>query len=255
MEQSGMGLAVGDFDLDGHLDLFKTHFSEDTAILYRNNGKANFADHTMRAGLSVETRFVSWGAALEDFDNDGLPDIFWVTGNVYPEVEKQYPEFPYKTPRVLFRNLGAGRFEELLAQAGPGVEALHASRGLAPADYDNDGDVDLLVMNINEPPSLLRNDVTAKHNWIKLNLVGTRSNRSAIGARVIARYGNRTQSKSVLAQSGYLSAPDRRLHFGLGAETAVSVTIHWPNGLVETLDKLPVNRILTVREGKGLLVP
>lgn len=252
-EQSGMGLAAGDFDLDGQLDLFKTHFSEDTAILYRNNGKGEFADHTMRSGLSVEVRYVSWGAAIEDFDNDGLPDIFWATGSVYPEVERKYPEFAYKTPRVLFRSLGGGRFEELLEGAGPGIAANHASRGVAAGDFDNDGDVDLVVMNINEPPSLLRNDVTGGHNWIKVKLEGVESNRNAIGAKVIARYGGRVQRKDVLAQSGYLSSGDRRLHFGLGKETEAEVTVHWPNGRVERVAKIPINRQVTIREGKGMV--
>ena len=252
MEQSGMGLAAGDFDLDGNLDLFKTHFTEDTAILYQNNGKGNFSDYTMRSGLGVETRFVSWGAAMEDFDNDGLPDLFWVTGSVYPEVEKKYPELAYKTPRVVFRNLGDCKFEELLDEAGPGISEIHSSRGVAVGDFDNDGDVDLMVMNINEPPSLLRNDVTGKGNWLKVKLRGVQSNRSAIGAKVVARYGGRTQAKVVLGQSGYLSSGDQRLHFGLGRETSADLTVDWPNGLTEKVENVSANQLVTVREGRGL---
>ena len=136
-EQAGMGLAVGDFDNDGHLDIFKTHFSADTNILYKNNGKGSFRDVTTRAGLGVETRFVGWGAAIQDFDNDGLADIFFTTGMVSPEVERDLPDSLYKTPNVLFRNLGNGKFEELFDLAGPAMNELHSSRGAAFGDFDN----------------------------------------------------------------------------------------------------------------------
>lgn len=172
-EQAGMGLGIGDFNLDGRLDILKTHFTEDTPALYAN-GKTGFADVTIRSGLGVEPRYVSWGAAIADFDNNGWPDLFWVTGQVYPELEKKLSQFPYRTPRVLFRNLGDGRFEELMDEAGPGVTAAHSSRGLALGDFDNDGDVDLLVVNLNEPPSLLRNSVKGDNRWLKVKLVGVK---------------------------------------------------------------------------------
>ncbi|MCU1295494.1 MAG: hypothetical protein JWP08_4344, partial [Bryobacterales bacterium] len=142
MEQAGMGLGVGDFNLDGSLDILKTHFADDTAVLYRNDGKGNFEDITNSSGLGVETRYISWGAGLFDLDNDGNPDLFWVTGSVYPEIEAKLPNYPFKSPRIVFRNLGDGKFEELLDQAGPGVAAQHASRGCAFGDFDNDGDMD-----------------------------------------------------------------------------------------------------------------
>ena len=147
-----MGVAVGDYDLDGSLDIFKTHFSDDTNVLYRNDGKGYFNDVTIRAGLGVETRYVGWGAGMVDLDNDGHPDLFVVTGSVYPEVERTLPAYPFKTPRLVFRNLGDGRFEELIEEAGPGVAAVHTSRGCAFGDFDNDGDVDIVVVNMNEPP-------------------------------------------------------------------------------------------------------
>jgi hypothetical protein len=200
-EQAGMGLGIGDFNTDGFLDVLKTHFSEDTPALYQNDGKGFFSDVTVRAGLGVETRFVSWGAAIQDFDNDGWPDLFFATGMVYPEIERKFPEYPYKTPSVFFRNLGNGKFEELLEQAGPGIAEAHSSRGVAFGDFDNDGDVDILIINLNEPPSLLRNDVSGKNHWLKVQLIGTTSNRSAIGATVIASYGGRKQAQAVLAQS------------------------------------------------------
>ena len=150
-----MGVGIGDYNLDGHLDLFKGHFTDDTTALYRNDGKGNFNDVTLSAGLGVETRFTGWGAGIVDLDNDGYPDLFLVTGNVYPEIDGKVPGYPYKTPRVIFRNLGNGKFEELIEGAGPGLEALHSSRGCAFGDFDNDGDLDILIINLNEPPSLL----------------------------------------------------------------------------------------------------
>src|SRR5215467_13538310 len=167
MEQAGMGVGVGDYDLDGHLDIFKTHFSEDTNGLYHNDGTGNFEDVTRAAKIGVETRYICWGAGMVDLDNDGYPDLFMTTGSVYPQIEKTLPQFPNKGPRVVFRNLGNGVFEELVAEAGPGVADLHCSRGCAFGDFDNDGDIDILVVNLNEPPSLLRNDIRGSHHWLK----------------------------------------------------------------------------------------
>ncbi|MDQ3213096.1 MAG: CRTAC1 family protein [Acidobacteriota bacterium] len=253
LEQAGMGLGVGDYDLDGNLDIFKTHFSDDTNVLYRNDGKGNFDDVTIRAGIGVETRYVGWGAGMIDLDNDGLPDLFLATGSVYPEVEQKLPAYPFRTPRLVFRNLGEGRFEELIDEAGPGVSAAHTSRGCAFGDIDNDGDMDVLVMNMNEPPSLLRNDVSGGGHWLKVFLVGVQSNRSAIGARVIARYGGRTQAQEVSAQSSFYSANDRRLHIGLGAATVADLTIRWPNGALEKVDNVAANQLVVIREGSGIL--
>jgi hypothetical protein len=253
LEQAGMGIAIGDYDLDGHVDVFKTHFADDTNVLYRNDGKGYFIDTTIRAGIGVETRYVSWGTGMVDLDNDGLPDLFVVTGSVYPEVERALPAYPHKTPRLVFRNLGQGRFEELIDEAGPGVAAAHSSRGCAFGDFDNDGDVDILVMNMNEPPSLLRNDVTGTGHWLKVLLVGVTSNRSAIGARVTARYGKLTQVQDVLAQSSFYSASDRRLHFGLGPETSADLTVRWPNGETEKIGAVDADHLVVIREGAGIV--
>lgn len=252
-EQAGMGVGVGDYDLDGHLDLFATHFTNDTSGLYRNDGKGNFEDVTLAARIGVETRFTCWGAGVVDLDNNGIPELFMVTGSVYPEVEAKLPEFPYKTPRVVFRNLGRNVFEEIIDQAGPGIVAAHSSRGCAFGDFDNDGDLDILVVNMNEPPSLLRNDLRGHQNWLKVKLVGTTSNRSAIGARVVVRYGARKQAQSVMSQSSYYSANDPRLHFGLGTERTADVEIYWPNGLKEQLKSVSANRLITVKEGRGVV--
>jgi hypothetical protein len=250
MEQAGMGVAIGDFDLDGSLDIFKTHFADDTHILYRNVGDGNFEDATVRAGLAVETRYIGWGTGMIDLDNDGLPDLFLVTGSVYPEVERKLPAYPAKTPRVIFRNLGDRRFEELIDEAGPGVSEPHMSRGCAFGDFDNDGDLDVLIVNMNEPPSLLRNDVSGGNHWLKLKLVGTKSNRSAIGARVMCSYGGRKQVQEVMSQSSFYSSNDRRLHFGLGAVKSADLEIHWPSGLIQRFEKVAVDRIITITEGK-----
>ena len=252
-EQAGMGLGIGDFNGDGYLDIFKTHFRGDTEVLYRNNSKGYFRDMTLRAGLGVETRFVAWGAAIVDLDNDGLPDIFFYTGMVYPEVEQKIPDAPYKTPNVVFRNLGGEKFEELLQEAGPGIAEVHSSRGAAFGDFDNDGDVDILVVNVNEPPSLLRNDVSGRDHWLKVLLVGTVSNRSAIGAQVVVSYGERKQAQAVLAQSSYLSVNDRRLHFGLGSAITASVEIRWPNGGHENIADVAADRLVVIREGSGVV--
>jgi enediyne biosynthesis protein E4 len=253
LEQAGMGIAVADYDLDGSLDVFKTHFADDTHILYRNDGKGNFDDVTIRSGLGVETRYVGWGAGLVDLDNDGAPDLFVVTGSVYPEVERSLPAYPYRTPRLVFRNLGNGRFEELIDEAGPGVSATHSSRGCAFGDFDNDGDVDILVMNMNEPPSLLRNDVSGSGHWLKVLLVGVKSNASAIGARVTARIGERLHAQEVCAQSSFYSANDRRLHFGLGTVTTVDLTIRWPNGATEKVANVQADQLVVIREGQGIV--
>ena len=253
LEQAGMGVAVGDYNLNNRLDIFKTHFSDDTDVLYRNDGSGMFTDVTLAADIGVETRYIQWGTGFADFDNDGWPDIAAVTGSVYPEVEAKRPEYPLKTPRLIFRNLGSGKFEELIEQGGPGIVAVHCSRGCAFGDFDNDGDVDMVIINLNEPPSLLRNDLTGNRNWVKVRLIGTKSNRSAIGSTVTARYGGKQQLQSVLAQSSFYSVDDRRLHFGLGDATMVDLEIHWTNGGVEKVNRLHSNRLFVIKEGHGVV--
>ena len=253
MEQAGMGLGIGDYDLSGSLDIFKTHFADDTNVLYRNDGKGNFADVTTQSGLGVETRFIGWGAGIVDLDNDGHPDLFYVTGNVYPEIEKKLPRYPFRTPRIIFRNLGNGTFEELLDKGGPAMAESHSSRGCAFGDFDNDGDLDILILNMGEAPSLLRNDLKTTHHWLKVKLEGSVSNRTAIGARVIATYGGRRQAQEVLSQSSFYSVNDLRLHFGLGTATTASLEVRWPNGRTETFANVPADRLIRIKEGQGIL--
>ena len=250
-KMGGMGVCAGDYNLDGHTDLVKTHFYNQPTGLYRNDGKANFEDVTIEAGLNKETHFVSFGVGLADFDNDGYPDIFVSTGSLFPELDGVIPNFPARTPRILFRNRGDGTFAEMGAEAGPGISDRHIGRGAAFGDFDNDGDIDVLIMNVNEPPSLLRNDAPPGNHWIKIRLEGTRSNRSAIGARVLVRYGGHVQVQEVLSGSSFLSSNDPRLHFGLGAATSADIEVRWPSGLVERVHSAAANRLLILREGAG----
>jgi hypothetical protein len=250
-EMAGMGVGIGDYDSDGHLDIFRTHYMNQASGLYRNLGKGQFEDVTSQAGLIHERRFVSWGAGLVDLDNDGNPDIFLVTGQVYPELEAVNAKYPRKGPRILFRNQGNGTFVQMGDETGAAIGVPHVSRGCAFGDFDNDGDLDIVIMNQNEPPTLLRNDAPPGNNWIKIRLQGTQSNRSAIGSRVTVKYGGKLQVQEVLSQSSYVSSNDPRLHFGLGSSESVDIEVRWPLGAVEAHRKIPANRILTLREGSG----
>ena len=251
---AGMGVGIGDYSLNGHLDLLRTHFYNQPPGLYRNDGKGNFEDRTFPSGLSTEHRFIDWGAGLADLDNDGWPDIFIATGTVYPELEKVAPErFPTKSPRLVFRNQHNGTFAELGAEAGPGIAAPHNSRGAALGDFDNDGDLDILIVNRNDTPSLLRNDAPAENRWLKIRLEGTKSNRSAIGARVLAHFGGKVQAQTLTSQCSYVSVNDPRLHFGLGAAESADVEIFWPSGAKETYQGLAAGKVHTIREGKGVV--
>jgi hypothetical protein len=252
-EQSGMGVAVGDCRLSGHLDIFKTNFADDSSVLYHNDGHAQFTDVTRPSRIGAETRFVSWGAGIADLDNDGFPDILVVTGSVYPEVEARLRNYPNKSPRILFRNLGDGTFAQVSDEAGPGISTPHSSRGCAFGDFDNDGDVDVLIVNMNEPPSLLRNDLKTDHRWIKIKLAGTRSNHSGIGARVRVHYNGRVQAQTLASQSSFYSSNDPRLHFGLGAASVADIEIFWPSGLVEKLHSVEAGQLVVVREGSGIV--
>jgi len=250
--QAGMGVTAGDYDSDGRLDLLKTHFADDVPALYRNLGNFLFEDVATRAGLAVENRFVEWGTGMPDLDLDGKPDIVYVTGNVYPEVEARMSQYPHRGPRVIFRNVTSGtasRFDQVTATSGSGATTPHSSRGAAFGDFDNDGDIDVLIMNMNEPPSLLRNDYAGTNHWIELQLEGTASNRSAIGALVTVNVNGRSSIRAVTSQSSYYSHDDVRLHFGLGSSrTAQSIQIRWPSRNVQVLNDVAGDRVVTIRE-------
>ena len=251
-EQAGMGVAVGDYNHDGNLDIVKTNFEDDLISVYRSVDREFFMDEAATIGLAGDSLYVAWGVGLADLDNDGHPDLFQVNGHTYVEADRLKPSRGYKNPRVLFRNLGNGTFEDVSSLAGPAVAERHSSRGTAFGDFDNDGDIDILVMNMGEPPSLLRNDLPRGPHWVSLLLEGTRSNRSAIGATVTLTAGPLRQTNAVLSQSSFLSQNDRRLHFGLGSSTHFDhVTVHWPSGLIEEYPGGPADQFIHVVEGSA----
>jgi hypothetical protein len=250
--QAGMGLAIGDLDADGRLDILKTHFADDVPALYRALGKGLFEDVAMAAGLGVQNRHVQWGAGVPDLDNDGRADIVYVTGNVYPEVERSLPQYPHRGPRIVFRNADGMRFEDVSAKSGRGASSPHSSRGAAFGDIDNDGDVDVLVMNMNESASLLRNDASGGNAWLAVRLEGAKSNRDGLGATVLVTAGDRTQARVALSQSSYYSHDDLRLHFGLGARgRADRIEVHWPSGIVDVIRDTRARQTITIREGSS----
>jgi enediyne biosynthesis protein E4 len=254
-EQSGMGVGVADYDCDGWFDIFKTNFSDDTADLYRNNGDGTFTDATFISGIGVNTQYVGWGAGFIDYDNDGWEDILQVNGHVYPEIEKYNLDATFKVPRIVYRNLANGKFKDVSSQMGPGITERFSSRGCAFGDYDNDGDVDVLILNMNDPPSLLRNDGGNRNNWIKLKLIGTKCNRTAIGARARVVTGKHAQMKEVHSGDSVMSQSDLRLHFGLGQAKVVDlIEVKWPTTQkVEKFSNVAANQILTIKEGEGIL--
>ena len=252
--QGGMGVGIGDYDCDGWLDIVKTNYSDQTANLYHNNGDGTFYDAVYQAGLGVNTKYLGWGVGLFDFDNDGWPDIFMSNGHVFPDVDTKRLHVTFKQAKIVYKNLGNGSFVDVTSSAGPDVTQPHSSRGTAFGDFDNDGDVDVAVINMNEPPSLLRNDCRSRNNWLKVKCVGTKSNRSAVGARVRVVTGTHSQMNEVMSGSSYMSQNDFRLHFGLGqARQADLVEVRWPSGLVESFKNVDANQLLVVQEGHGII--
>jgi hypothetical protein len=247
-EQASMGVAVGDYDNDGFLDILVTNFSDDTPTLYRNNNDGTFSDLTFPAKLGLNTQYLSWGTGFVDFDNDGRKDLFIASGHVYPEVD-QHPGTSYRQARLVYRNLGNGAFEDVSSKAGPDISAKRASRGAAFEDLDGDGDIDIVVVNLNDTPSLLRNNGGEKKNWLILRLEGSRSNRSAIGARVRVKSQDRNQTDEVRSAVSYYSSNGLRLHFGLGtAAEADEIEIVWPSGIRQLMKNVKANQVVVIHE-------
>ena len=247
-EQAGMGAHAADYDGDGWLDIIKTNFSDDTASLYRNNRDGTFSDATFEAGLGKNTQFLGWGTLFVDIDNDGWPDVFMANGHVYPEVDSKGLSNTFRERKILYWNEGKGRFRDISLQSGPGMTMPLNSHGVAAADFDNDGSVEIVVNNSHDRPSLLKN--SGEHgNWVLLKLVGTRSNRDAIGARATLRAAGHQQTQEVRSGGGYISQSDFRLHFGLGKATRIdSLEIRWPSGQTQRLGTIPVNRVTQIKE-------
>jgi hypothetical protein len=251
--QAGMGVSAGDYDRDGHLDIVKTNFDDDTTTLYRNLGNGTFEDKSARAGLGVNTRFLGWGVGLVDFDLDGWLDLFIANGHVYPEADS-LPNYAYAQRKLVYRNDGRGRFEDVSSGAGPAALARKNSRGAAFGDLFHTGRVDVVVNNMDEPPSLLHDCAPRAGHALLLRLVGTKSNRSAIGARVTLQLPELRMVDEVRSGGSFCSQNDLRLHFGLGERTQASrIEIDWPSGGRETLRDVAADRLVTVQEGSGIV--
>jgi enediyne biosynthesis protein E4 len=257
--QAGMGVSAADYDMDGNLDIVKTNFAGDTPSLYHNQGGATFEDATFTAGLGAHTQFLGWGCGFFDMDNDGWPDILICNGHVYPEVEQLKTEAGYAQRKLVYQSLRNGHFADVSMQVGPGISEPSTSRGAAFGDFDNDGDIDIVVNTVNDFPQLLRCDSKLGNNWIKVRTIGTKSNRSGIGAcltcvsKIPGESKPHHQIDEVRSGGGYFSQNDLRVHFGLGkAEKVDSLEIRWPSGQVDTLKDIKVNQVVYVKEGEGL---
>jgi hypothetical protein len=249
--QAGMGVSAADVLGNGRLEIVKTNFAGDTSSLYRNLGDDNFEDMTFQAGLGRNTRFLGWGVSFLDFDNDGWPDIITCNGHVYPEVREKASESGYRERKVLYHNLGNGKFRDVSLESGPGIQEMVAGRGCAIGDFDNDGNLDVLVNCVNDVPQLLHCQSTLKNNWIQVKTVGVKSNRSGIGARVFCQpEGEHPQMDEVRSGGSYLSQGDLRVHFGMAKAVKADIEVHWPSGVVDKVAGVAANQVVTVVEGK-----
>ncbi|PYX55297.1 MAG: RNA-binding protein, partial [Acidobacteria bacterium] len=254
--QGGMGVDAGDYDRDGFLDIIKTNFSDQTTSLYHNQGNGFFTDRTFQAGLSGQTSAVKWGTAFVDFDNDGQLDLLMVTGAIYPPRLSAGRTKPNEDEgkKILYRNLGNGRFQDISDRGGPGLLLPRCSRGAAFGDIFHTGQIDVAINNLNDVPTLLRNQSASPNSWMLVRLVGTRTNRAAIGSRVIVEAEGRRQIQEVRSGGSFCSQSDLRLHFGLGrAREATRVQVKWLGGGQEIVEHVPVDRLVVIHEGKGIV--
>ncbi len=251
-EQAGMGTAAADFNHHGRFDIFKTNFADDTHTLYRNQGENNFSDSTIDSGLAVNTRYLGWGTAAIDTDNDGWKDLILANGHVYPEVDTGHTGEKFKQGRLLYWNRGDGQFYDLSASAGSGITTGHASRGLAVGDLDNDGNEEIVIVNMGEAPTLLKNVAPPLGHSILIRAL-TATNRDAIGARITVTANGQTQIDEVRSGGSYISQNDFRLHFGVGKATSANVSIRWLDGKTENFSAVAAEQVVTIQEGKGII--
>ena len=251
MEQAGMGVTAGDYDGDGRLDIFKTNFSSDTHTLYRNEGDMFFTDETIPAGLAVNTQYLGWGTAFLDVDNDGWKDLFVANGHVYPDIDRTALAETFRQPRLLYWNRRDGAFYDASDESGPAIRAKHSSRGVAVGDLDNDGGLEIVIVNMHEAPSLLRNE-GERGSAILIQAV-TAQGRLAIGARISVSTRNRTQVDEVRSGGYHISQGDFRVHFGLGAATTTDVSIRWPDGRTDKFEDLDADHWIVIQQGKGIV--
>ena len=223
--------------------------------MYHNNGDGTFSDVSFASGVGVNNRYVAWGCGFVDYDNDGWADILQINGHVYPEIDKYNFGQTFKNPRLVYRNLGDGRFKDVSAEMGPGISEHYSSRGAAFGDYNNDGNMDVVILNLNDLPSLLKNSGGTQGNWIKIKLIGTKCNRTAIGARVRVVTGKHAQMDEVHSGTSVMSQSDLRLHFGLGKVEMVDlIEVTWPTTQkVEKFMRVKANQIVVIREGAGMV--
>jgi hypothetical protein len=252
-EQAGMGVTVSDYDEDGYVDIAKTNFSDDVPNLYHNNGDGTFEDRVFESGLGGYTGYVGWGVHFLDVDHDGRKDLLMINGHVYPEVERN-PEIHYRQPRLLYWNVGGGKFKDLSKSAGPGISEPWSSRGSAVGDLDGDGSLEVVISNMGARPSLLKNFGPRK-NWLLVRCVGVKCNRDAVGARAYLYVGNRRLSGEVQSGSGYVSQNDPRLHFGLADDARYErIEVAWPGGEREAFPGGAANQVVTLKQGAGTAV-
>jgi hypothetical protein len=253
-EVGNMGVDIGDFDRDGKLDFAITDYADQPKGLYLNQGERGFTDLTYSAKIAQSSLpYVSWGTGFADFDNDGLPDLIIASGHVYPDVDTVPNNVKYREPLLLYRNKGDRTFDEMAGAAGLNDGAMQSRRGVAFGDINNDGNIDMVIFNVGAPPSLFLNDTRNSNHRVLFKLIGTKSNRGAVGARITVTSASRTQLEEVKAGSSYISTSDPRLHFGLAGDSVMSkVEIRWPNGGLETLVNISADAIYTIVEGQGI---
>jgi enediyne biosynthesis protein E4 len=254
-EQASMGVAIGDYNHTGRPSIYATNFSDEYSVLYRNDGNWSFTDVSYKSGVAVPSLpYVKWGTAFVDFDNDGWLDLITVTGHVYPQIDALPGTTKYKEPKILEMNQKDGTFCDASKQAGPALKEPNASRGLAFGDLFNDGQIDIVVNDIDGAPLVLKNHGVAGNHWVSFELAGTTSNRMAIGARLKLVASGMTQTDEIHSGGSYLSQNDTRIHFGLGKATKIdSLEIHWPSGKTETLKDLEADKFYSVLEGQGIV--